>query len=42
MKAKLAIWVLKRTVKYLKNHPDAIPGHIDNVVIGAIADFLEV
>jgi hypothetical protein len=42
MKAKLAVVVLKWAVKYLRNHPDLIPGHIDDSLIKVLASVLGV
>jgi len=42
MKAKLAVAALKWAVKYLRGHPDLIPGEIDNRIIGWLAEGLGV
>ncbi|AOZ61250.1 hypothetical protein SEA_DARTHPHADER_10 [Mycobacterium phage DarthPhader] len=42
MRAKLIEIVLKGIVKYLKSHPDAIPGTIDDRLIPILAKYLGV
>ncbi|UJD20848.1 hypothetical protein SEA_ZIMMER_10 [Mycobacterium phage Zimmer] len=35
-------FALKQAVKYFKNHPDAIPGHLDEAVFAFLARHLGV
>lgn len=42
MKAAIAWFLLKQSVKYLRDHPDAIPGHVDDTLIRWIAGALGV
>ncbi|AGR46423.1 HNH endonuclease [Mycobacterium phage Odin] len=42
MKHAIVMFLIKQGVKYLNNHKDLIPGNVDNVVIGIIADYLGV
>ena len=42
MKAKLAVAAVKWGVKYLRDHPDLIPGEIDNRIITWLAEALDV
>ncbi|AEJ95013.1 hypothetical protein X821_gp101 [Mycobacterium phage Zaka] len=42
LQAKLAVYVLKQAVKYLKNHPDLIPGEVDDVIVRVLAKALGV
>ncbi|ABE67329.1 hypothetical protein PBI_CHE12_10 [Mycobacterium phage Che12] len=42
MKHAIVMFLIKRGLKYLKDHPDLIPGELDSVIIGVIADILGV
>ncbi|QFG10380.1 hypothetical protein KIV65_gp89 [Mycobacterium phage Anthony] len=42
MKSAIVLFLIKQGVKYLKNHPDLIPGNVDNVIIDLIAEYLGV
>ncbi|AXH46752.1 hypothetical protein SEA_ACOLYTE_8 [Mycobacterium phage Acolyte] len=37
LKVKVAVFALKQAVKYLKAHPDFIPGEIDDAVVKVLA-----
>ncbi|AHG24052.1 hypothetical protein SEA_LITTLEGUY_7 [Mycobacterium phage LittleGuy] len=37
LQVKLAVFALKQGVKFLKNHPDLIPGEIDDAVVKVLA-----
>ncbi|QDP44594.1 hypothetical protein SEA_NOTHINGSPECIAL_10 [Mycobacterium phage NothingSpecial] len=37
LQMKVAVFALKQAVKYLKNHPDAIPGHVDDAIVKVLA-----
>ncbi len=42
MKAKLIEWAIKALVKYLRDHPELIPGRLDEAGIGILARLLGV
>ncbi|QFP95493.1 hypothetical protein SEA_GAUGELDP_10 [Mycobacterium phage GaugeLDP] len=37
LQVKIALFALKQGVKYLKNHPDLIPGEIDDAIVKVLA-----
>ncbi|ADB93704.1 hypothetical protein REDROCK_11 [Mycobacterium phage RedRock] len=37
LQAQIAVFALKKAVKFLKDRPDLIPGEIDNAVIKVLA-----
>ncbi|AMS01004.1 hypothetical protein SEA_ARCHERNM_10 [Mycobacterium phage ArcherNM] len=37
LQAQIAVFALKRAVKFLKEHPDLIPGEIDDAVVKVLA-----
>ncbi|AUV61967.1 hypothetical protein KIV63_gp08 [Mycobacterium phage SWU2] len=42
LKSYVALFALKKAVKFFRDHPDVIPGEIDDVVVSLLAKALNV